>query len=256
MNCACKQPALLAANTHMLTTHSAIMLSGSSVNFGLCSRIVSALCLLKYFDDGPRMTEEVSNKANNRSYGIFWRYLLCSVATSVALVGLAALAFLHIFDFAFLEDAACREVDASKYYNEFTYCFYGSDWDEEKYLATVSGFYSSLVAVLVAVQALISALSFVVIKTSNKGAIEEEVEKEVPKYFATVAAVDQVKGFVRETAGSAFDQKLDALKNEITGLKGRLEELQEQVFEIGEKTMNGDTEEALTFDDDTEDEGQ
>jgi hypothetical protein len=202
------------------------------------------------------MTKEVSNKANNRSYGIFWRYLLCSVATTIALVGLAALAFLHIFDFAFLEDAACKEVEASKYYKEFTYCFYGSDWNEETYLATVSGFYSSLVAVLVAVQAMISVLAFVVIKTSNKGAIEEEVEKELPKYFATVAAVDQVRGFVDESVRSALGQNLAVVNTQIEGLMGQLEELQAQVFELGEKTTNGETEETLEFDDDTEDEGQ
>lgn len=186
-----------------------------------------------------------------RPVGIFWGYLLVSVLTAVVLIGLLALFAVHIVDFSFLSDAACRKVEATRFSSEFTYCFYGSDWNEEVYLSAVSGFYSTLVAVLVAVQALISWLAFTVIRSSNKQAISEEVEREVPFFFRTKDAdkllQDALKMISVEAAKEAMkelrkedDKATEALQNAVyeelkptvDGLTGKIEELRVKVDEL------------------------
>lgn len=102
------------------------------------------------------MTEPTSNAGKtSKPVGIFWGYLLVAVSTAVVLVGILVVFAAHVVDFSFLSDAACRAVPQTRFYDSFTYCFYGTGWDEETYLAAVSGFYSTLIAVLVAVQALV-----------------------------------------------------------------------------------------------------
>lgn len=186
-----------------------------------------------------------------RPVGIFWSYLLVAVLTAVVLVGFLALFAMHMVDFSFLSDAACRKVETTRFSSEFTFCFYGSDWNEETYLSAVSGFYSTLVSVLVAVQALISWLAFTVIRNSNKQSISEEVEREVPFFFRTKdadkllqetlmaisvkAAKEAIKG-LRTDDDKATEALQNAvyedLKPSVEGLMGKIEELRVRVDEI------------------------
>lgn len=189
--------------------------------------------------------------------GIFWGYLLVAVLTAVVLVSLLALFAVHMVNFSFLSDAACHKIEATRFFREFTYCFYGSDWNEETYLSAVSGFYSTLVAVLVAVQALISWLAFTVIRSSNKQAISEEVEREVPFFFRTKDAdkllQDTLNAISVEAAKEAMkelrkddDKATEALQNAVyedlkptvEGLRGKIEELRVKVDVL----LNGEEE--------------
>ncbi|WYK06610.1 hypothetical protein DWF04_017335 [Cereibacter sphaeroides f. sp. denitrificans] len=192
-----------------------------------------------------------------RPVGIFWGYLLVAVLTAVVLVSLLALFAVHMVNFSFLSDAACHKIEATRFFREFTYCFYGSDWNEETYLSAVSGFYSTLVAVLVAVQALISWLAFTVIRSSNKQAISEEVEREVPFFFRTKDAdkllQDTLNAISVEAAKEAMkelrkddDKATEALQNAVyedlkptvEGLRGKIEELRVKVDVL----LNGEEE--------------
>ncbi|MES0826753.1 hypothetical protein [Ruegeria sp. SCP11] len=164
----------------------------------------------------------------HKPVGIFWGYLLVAVSTAVAVIAILFVFATHIVDFSFVSDATCRVVSETRFYDRFTYCFYGSDWDEETYLGAVSGFYSTLVAVLVAVQALISWLAFTVIRSSNKQAISEEVEKEIPYFFRTKDAdpiiQDALNAISYEAAKTALQ---DIVKDDTKAT----EELQRQVYE-------------------------
>lgn len=176
------------------------------------------------------------NSQNNgmmrKEYGIYWKYLLCAVVTTVSLAMLAVLFFKMNMDVKFLSQAACQQVKVTPFSKEYTFCFYGSDWDEGTYLSSITNFYSSLVTVLIAVQGLVSALAFIVIKASNKRIIEEEVESELPKYFGTVAAVDQMKSFVGGVVRSSIVDETKELNNRILGLESEIEELQANMYEL------------------------
>ena len=190
-----------------------------------------------------RMTEPTSNAGKpSKPVGIFWGYLLVAVSTAVALVGILAVFATHIVDFSFLSDAACREVPQTRFYDSFTYCFYGTGWDEETYLAAVSGFYSTLIAVLVAVQALVSWLAFTVIRSSNKQAISEEVEKEIPYFFRTKDADPIIRDALQDISLEAAKAALQQLMKEDAKAT---EELQRQVYEKlvpGYEGLRGDVE--------------
>ena len=183
------------------------------------------------------MTEPTSNAEKPpKPVGIFWGYLLVAVSTAVVIVGILFVFATHIVDFSFLSDAACREVPKTRYYDSFTYCFYGSDWDEETYLAAVSGFYSTLIAVLVAVQALISWLAFTVIRSSNKQAIGEEVEKEVPYFFKTKDADRLLQAALKEISHKAAKDALNELRKEDDK---STEELQQAVYDELQPALEG-----------------
>lgn len=175
------------------------------------------------------MTEPISNGGKpSKPVGIFWGYLLVAVSTAVVLVGVFVVFATHIVDFSFLSDAACREVPQTRYYDSFTYCLYGTDWDEETYLAAVSGFYSTLIAVLVAVQALVSWLAFTVIRSSNKQAISEEVEKEIPYFFRTKDADPIVRDALQEIS---YEAARAALREIMKDDAKDIEELQRHVYD-------------------------
>jgi len=56
------------------------------------------------------------------------------------------------------------------------YCFFSQNWDDGTYLSSITGFYTNLITVLLALMAIMSALSFVVIRSSAKGHIEDYVD--------------------------------------------------------------------------------
>lgn len=183
------------------------------------------------------MTESTSRSGKpSKPVGIFWGYLLVAVSTAVVLVGILFIFAAHIVDFSFLSDAACREVPQTRFYDSFTYCFYGTGWDEETYLAAVSGFYSTLIAVLVAVQALVSWLAFTVIRSSNKQAISEEVEKEIPYFFRTKDADPIVRDALQEIS---YEAARAALREIMKDDAKDIEELQRHVYETLQPALEG-----------------
>lgn len=168
--------------------------------------------------------------------------------TAVVLVGAGAIVLMQFVDIRFVSEAACQHIDSLNLGGKFTYCFYGEDWDEETYLSAISGFYTALITVLIAVQALVSVLAFVVVKASNKSAIEDQIESELPKYFDSVRAVDRVKSFVESASKDAIAAEAEQLLNRIRGLQGDLEEVQARLFELEENGNAIETEETIAGD--------
>lgn len=178
------------------------------------------------------MTFFEKKNSGRKEHGIYWKYLFCAVVTAILVISLAALYFKINVNVNFLSNTACQQVKAAPFSKEYTFCFYGSEWDEGTYLSSITSFYSTLITVLIAAQSLVSALAFVVIKASNKRIVEEEVESELPKYFNTVAAVNQVREFVNDSTKSALSDQLGDVKNLISGLQGDVEELRARVYEL------------------------
>lgn len=186
---------------------------------------------------------------------VFLGYLLCAVVTAIVLLGSLAIVFVHFIDVSFLSDAACRRVEASNWRAAYTYCFYGEDWDQSTYLSAVSGFYSTVIGVLVGVQALVSGLAFGFVRSTNRRAIEDEVENQLPAYFGTTKAADEVKSVVQQVSDVAIEQavvqrtselqdKLSALENSFYGLQGEYDTLRAVVAKLnGEDPEDSDDDE-------------
>lgn len=129
----------------------------------------------------------------------FVKLLLCAVITT--LIILLALAFLvYCFvDLKFLEDIACQRIEGTRFSPHFSYCFYSEDWDDGTYLSAITSFYTTMITILIGAQAIVSWLSFIVIRNSNKQEIEAEIEKELPKFFENRASNDVVLNSVQST---------------------------------------------------------
>ncbi|WP_353297602.1 hypothetical protein [Sulfitobacter pacificus] len=189
---------------------------------------------------------------------IFFGYLLCAVVTAVVLLVCLALAITHVVDVSFLSDAACREVSGPYIFSSFTYCFYGSEWDESTYLSAVSGFYSTIIAVLVAVQALVSGLAFVFVRSTNRRAIEDEVEEQLPSYFETIKAAEMVEKVVGKVSSSAVDRAVDQktveLQDELSALEQNFYGLQSEyeTLRVVVAKLNGESTDEDDGDDDTD----
>lgn len=177
---------------------------------------------------------------------IFLGYLLSAVATAMVVLLLLALAVTHIVDVSFVSEAACRRFETTSWYSSFTYCFYGSDWDQSTYLAAVSGFYSTIIAVLIAVQALVSGLAFVFVRSTNRRSIEDAVEVQLPAYFGTVKALNTIKKIVDEVSADAvpnavkqstadIQDKLSDLEGNFYGLQGEYESLKAVVAKLNDE---------------------
>ncbi|WP_168193102.1 hypothetical protein [Rhodophyticola sp. CCM32] len=200
------------------------------------------------FDCGSRkfLLNERPQNSSSPARPVFFGYLLCAVVTSILLLGLLALVFLHYVDISFLSEASCRHIDATGNRSAYTYCFYGEDWDESTYLSAVSGFYSTVIGFLVAVQALVSTLAFVFVRSTNRRAIEDEVEIQLPAYFGTTKAASEIEVVVGQVSGTAIEQavvqrttelqdKLSTLEENFYGLQGEYEALRAVVAELNDE---------------------
>ncbi|QBY00120.1 hypothetical protein E2K80_04685 [Rhodophyticola sp. CCM32] len=145
-----------------------------------------------------------------------------------------------------MSEASCRHIDATGNRSAYTYCFYGEDWDESTYLSAVSGFYSTVIGFLVAVQALVSTLAFVFVRSTNRRAIEDEVEIQLPAYFGTTKAASEIEVVVGQVSGTAIEQavvqrttelqdKLSTLEENFYGLQGEYEALRAVVAELNDE---------------------
>lgn len=198
-----------------------------------------------------------------RAYLTFWGLLACALTTTVVIIGVGGYTIMHMVDVKFLTDVACQDFGPSKFVPKFTYCFYDEEWDSETYLAAITSFYTTLITVLIALQALISWVSFIVIRNSNKQEIESEVEKELPNFFRnknsdTVikeALQDNMKRevlrVVKDRADSedeAVDGLQDSVYNQVlpqlTDIKAEIEQLDVRMRKLARKIQNGEVAEA------------
>ena len=197
-----------------------------------------------------------------RPYLTFWGMLACVLTTAVVIIGLGGLFILHMVDVKFLKDVACQDFGSSSLAPKFSYCFYSSEWDDETYLAAITSFYNTLITVLIALQALISWVSFIVIRNSNKQEIESEVEKELPNFFRNKnsdailreALKENLQREVAKTVKEGRDSEDNAIEElqqsvydellpQFSDLKAKIEQLDVRMRKIrkGDEDDDGET---------------
>lgn len=108
-----------------------------------------------------------------------------AVGALVALL-LAFLAGYIYIDFSFLPAASCGGSE------NYVYCFFSENWDSETYLSVVSGFYSTIITILIFLLGAVAALAFIVIRGSALQQAEEAIEKEVDRFFETSKAEEKI----------------------------------------------------------------
>lgn len=111
------------------------------------------------------------------------------IVNSFFLIIIIILAY-HFIDLKFISISSCaREAD----YVMGRICFYSSKWDDSTYITAITSFYSTIITILISVQAIITWISFVVIKNSHKRVIEEEIRSELPNYFGKITTIEELQ---------------------------------------------------------------
>lgn len=107
-------------------------------------------------------------------------------------------------------------------------------------------------------QAIVSGLAFLAVRNSNKRAIEDEVETQLPIYFGTLKAASYVTDIMNDisdkTVKTAVEQetaelvqKLEKVSKSFYGLQGDYEELRARFdASIGEDEGDDAQEERIT----------
>lgn len=215
-------------------------------------------------------TAETSTTASRRGSKpavTYFGLLLCAISTTLALLALAGLAIAHIVDIKFIKDAACQSYQATSGIPKFSYCFYSEEWDSATYLSTISTFYTTLITILIALQALISWISFIVIRNSNKQTIESEVEKELPNFFRRrdsdtilqgalnknlVALAEDALNKARDYEDNAVEGLQSSVYNDLmpqlTGMKAAIEQIEVRVRKLQQDQSNGNDDDGVNDD--------
>lgn len=135
-----------------------------------------------------------------------------------ALVVLLSVVFVGylLIDFSFLPDASCGGSD------DYVYCFFDDKWDSETYLSVVSGFYSTIITILIFLLGTVAALAFIVIRGSAFREAEEAMEKEVDRYFESSKAEGKIHKWLEKIGGIELEK-----------MKGSLDEMKVALYEEG-----------------------
>lgn len=122
---------------------------------------------------------------------------------------LTAFAVYIFIDLSFLSNASCADDQG------FIYCFFDDQWDSETYLSALTGFYSTIITVLIGLMGVIAAFAFFAIRGSTLQQGEEVIEKEVDRYFKS------------EQSDVKLQKSIEAVGlNETENIKLRLEEIE------------------------------
>ena len=127
--------------------------------------------------------------------------------------------------FVSLEEAAKNNVCSS--YTKGVYCFFADVWNDETYLATVTGFYTALITVLLALIALVGGFSFIVIRYNALGHTEDYVDKilvqpHMQHMFDTKIAAAVAKNLTDNKAYPELLSRVDAIEAAIEELGGQV----------------------------------
>lgn len=155
------------------------------------------------------------------------------VSLFFGVVGASIVMFLVIFaayfmlDLSFVSNASCGST------GEAAYCFFDDKWDSDTYLSIITEFYSTVITVLIFLVGVMAAFAYVVIRGSAMQQAEEEIEREVDRYFETGKAQERILRGMGE-----------AWKGEVGSIQERLELIEDALMynEILPETIGVDDE--------------
>lgn len=117
----------------------------------------------------------MNQDTNKKSSLSFTHIFLGSLISSILIIAFG------IFLFSQTNDINFWSKDALKAIHGNNLCYFDEKWDSGTYLQTITSFYTTIITLLIAMQAIISWISFVIVKNSSKEAIDNSVEKELPR---------------------------------------------------------------------------
>ncbi|WGR57416.1 hypothetical protein [Paracoccus versutus] len=121
------------------------------------------------------------------------------------------------------------------------YCYLnqGGAWSDATYLQTITGFYTSVITILIAALAVVAAFGAYTLKASARAQIEQEIPPHISDYFdrdkgkellakqAATVVSDQSLRLPFPSEGGLYDAFI-SLENKVASLELQIQEMQEE----------------------------
>lgn len=136
-------------------------------------------------------------------------------------------------------------------YGKVYACFISADqnWGDASYLQLLTGFYGTIITVLIAVLTIVAALGAYTLRVSSRNQIEQELPVHVSDFFEMDRGVKKIKALADDAVDRALNARLQNLERPQTGalaedlqyieqqldaLTIQIEKLSEQRHSLGE----------------------
>ena len=97
--------------------------------------------------------------------------------------------------------------------------FFDESWNDETYLSVITGFYTALITILIALMGVVAAFAIFMIKGASLEKIEETTEKEVKVYFEKASTLD----VINKLLGILQIERITKLEDRIVKIEQDLE---------------------------------
>ncbi len=166
---------------------------------------------------------------------VFWGVITASVVLFVSFY-----LFNFFVDIKFISSSACLREQKIFFVEGMTVCLLSDNWNDSTYLSAVTGFYSTVISLLIGILALTTWLSFAILRSSHKREIEQQVVEEVPHYLGGEAGSQILQAAISKSGDKAiealFDKKFDELHTQIRSLS-IAKEAQQSIIETLTKRL-------------------
>jgi hypothetical protein len=161
----------------------------------------------------------------SKNTGIFQHFLAGMVGCLLTLIATALILYLF-FDTTLIDAKSAIEKGQCLKADKIGICFYDENWDSETYLAVISGFYTTIITLLIALLSIVGVFAFVVIRANAIGHADEQIKMEVERFVET----GQMKEIFHEKFSTTVE---DMTREHITGTKGRMDAIEAALEEVG-----------------------
>lgn len=180
----------------------------------------------------------VVDQNGNRHNGAYKRRqaVLISLVTTIVTMGFVTMVYYFFIKSTVLfNHENCRSVEGIFY----CYISQASAWDESTYLQTITGFYNTVITLLISTLAIVAAFGAYTIKASIRSQIEQEFPGHVADYFEREKGFEQLNKASRAALNASIDSlpmpQEGGLRNYIASLESKLEKMELQLQAMQEE---------------------
>ena len=164
-----------------------------------------------------------------------WKIVfISSICGIVVSVGIIFVFFAYLRDTEFFNSTGCEVL------SNFSVCYISKvgAWNDSSYLQTITGFYNSIITILIAAIAVVATLGAYTMRAGNKFQIEQDLPDGVSEFFEKERGKDLVEKVaykeISEQLKSVGIPEQGQLRDLLTGLEKRIDELELQLQEMQE----------------------
>lgn len=163
----------------------------------------------------------------NSAFSLRAKHLFFCIAASLASSFLVFYIFYsYMVDSAFYDGESCLSLSNA----QVCYFAKNSVWSDSSYLQTITGFYTSIITVLIGIIAIVATVGAYTIKASIRAQAEQEMPLYVASHFDHVSGQNQVRSVVEDKMSAKINSlpipENGPLSEWIASIERRLESIE------------------------------